>query len=552
MEWDVRGVADRYTGPLAHLAGRARMSPNVTVATVLALILAVTYLRWLPQSPDLAAQVARADVTRQVGSSSWWTGWFGGLSMPSYSVIVPSSMAALGVRTTGVLATVAGAVGTARLLGGAVRPRAGACAFALSGFADLLIGRITFVVGAALAVWALDALRSRWDVPVVALAVGSYLASPLAGLFLGLIFVSVAIVDSDRRRISITGAATVLALAITMALLFPGTGTMPFDLSGAAVPAVCCAAVFVICRQRLVRLVAAFAGLATLGFVLYPGAVGSNITRLAWIAAAPIAVAYATIPRRYLVPVVALLAAWPLGDTVSQLHAARSASASAAFYQPLAAELDTQRAAAGANTIGQRVEVVDTTNHWASVYLPGQSLARGWDRQADYANNPIFYAHGALTSASYRQWLSDLAVGWVAVPTATLDFASVAEGRLVRAGPIYLHLVWSTRDWKLYRVTPSSPLVTGAVVEAVTSNSVVISTSGPATVDLRLRWSPYLRTVDPITRQDVASCVSNDNGWLSVYLPAAVTVAVSSDFTVANRLRPQDPDCREDLTTGTP
>jgi hypothetical protein len=40
----------------------------------------------------------------------------------------------------------------------------------------------------------------------------------------------------------------------------------------------------------------------------------------------------------------------------------------------------------------------------------------------------------------------------------------------------------------------------------------------------------------------------NDDGWLALYLPKAETVAVTSDFTVATRLRSSDPDCKHDLS----
>ena len=527
---------------------RARITPGMAILTTCSVLLAFAYLRWTPSSPDLAAQVARADVNRQVGSSSWWTGWFGGISMPSYSVLVPTSMAALGVRLTGLVATAAGAIASARLLRGATRPRAGAAAFALTSVADLVDGRVTFVVGVAVGVWGLLGLRAGRSVLASLLAVGSYFASPLAALFLGLVFVGVIVVEPKLRRAAICAASSVLLLGIAMALLFPGTGTMPFNLSSAVVPALCCLGVIAICPQRIVRIVAVLALTATAAFVLVPGAVGSNITRLVWISAAPVAVAFARIPRRWLVPAVALLAAWPLTDTIGQLRSADNASAQPAFYRPVAAAMMTQRRLAGAGSTGQRLEVVDTANHWASVYLADQSLARGWDRQADNADNPIFYKPGALNATSYQQWLTELAVGWVALPAAPLDFASVAEGNLVHRGLPYLQLTFSDSDWLLYRVVGAAPLAAGAQVRSVDANSVTLTTMAPGTTHVRLRWSPYLSVIDPVTRQTIPACVTNDNGWLALYLPKAETVAVTSDFTVATRLRTSDPDCEQDVS----
>ena len=533
---------------LASVPPLARRRLPALLALAVAVGLSLAYLRWSPLSPDLAAQVARTDVVRKAGLSSWWTGWFGGLSMPSYSVVAPTWMSVLGVRKTGALATVVGAVGAARLLRTAPRPRAGAAAFAVSAAADLLVGRITFIVGVALAVWALDALRTRRMILGVPLAIGCYFASPLAGLFLGMVCVAVALTDCDRRRMAIGQAAMLLAVGGAMTVLFPGTGTMPFDVRSALIPAGGCTAVALACRQPVVRVVSALAFATTLALAFAPGAVGSNITRLAWIAAAPIVVACASLPRRRLIAVVALVAAWPVADTANQLTKAATPSASAAYYRPLAAELDAERAAIGASAIGQRLEVVDTSNHWPSVYLAGRSLARGWDRQADYADNPIFYSSGALTTASYQRWLLQLAVGWVALPDASLDFAATDEGTLVRRQPRYLRRVWSNAHWTLYRVEPSAPLVTGATVRSVTDASIVLSTSASATVRTRVRYSPYLRAVDPATRQPVDSCVTDDGGWLTLYLPRASTVALTSDFTVLKRL--SDADCRGKPASG--
>ena len=123
------------------IAGTRRLASTQLLAVgVIALTLTLVYLRWTPLAPDLAAQVARADVTRKVGNSSWWTGWFGGLSMPTYSVLVPAWMGTIGVRATGVVATVVGAAGCRSLVRDALRPRASAWAFAVSGAGKLDFG----------------------------------------------------------------------------------------------------------------------------------------------------------------------------------------------------------------------------------------------------------------------------------------------------------------------------------------------------------------------------------------------------------------------------
>ena len=107
------------------------------------------------------------------------------------------------------------------------------------------------------------------------------------------------------------------------------------------------------------------------------------------------------------------------------------------------------------------VEVVDPATHGADVYVAARyPLARGWERQVDLADNPLFYRR-TLEAGDYRTWLDSLAVDWVALPAAHLDFGSLTEGRLVASGLTYLRLTWQDADWRLYRVLHPRPIVGG-------------------------------------------------------------------------------------------
>ncbi|HSY15580.1 MAG TPA: hypothetical protein VK816_06305, partial [Jatrophihabitantaceae bacterium] len=240
------------TGALAYVNVLRAPSP-VALAVLVGCALSAVYLRWSPSAPDLAAQVARAAVVRRAGNISWWTGWFGGLSMPTYSVLAPSWMAAVGVRLAGVLAVVAGAAATATLVRDTRRPRIGAVAFAAAGMADLLDGRVTFAIGLAIAAWTLVAVREQWRLRGLVLGLATYLASPLAGLFLGLLLIAVVIVVRSRARVAILVAAALLVVGLAMAVLFPGTGVMPFTVSDSIPALLCAAGVAVLCRERIVR-----------------------------------------------------------------------------------------------------------------------------------------------------------------------------------------------------------------------------------------------------------------------------------------------------------
>lgn len=527
-----------------------RLTPPVAASAV-AVALCAVYLVRVPASPDLTGQLARADLVRRAGDVSWWTGWFGGLSLPTYSLITPPVMAVLGVSLTGALATVAGCYGAGVLLRNAPRPRAGAIVFSLFAVADLLAGRVTFVVGAAFAIWALVATRSRWWIPAVGAAVLAYLSSPLAGLFLGITLLAVVISDRGRRVQVAFVCGLLVTAAAAMAVLFPGTGVMPYRPTDAIPPAICFVVVAATCPQPVVRTAALLSLGAVPLFMLVPGAVGSNIARLAWVAAVPALVACGTRNWRFIAGAALVLAAWPATDVIMQVQWAPGRTAHAGYYQPLVREVGNAQAAAGPAARGERVELLDTRDHFGTLYVARSlALARGWDRQADAANNPIFYKDDALTAASYHRWLRQLAVGWVAVPAADLDYGAEHEAHLVTAGLPYLQLIWSSPDWRLYRVTDPTPLATGATVTEVGPSSVTFRTAGPAAVTVRMRWSPYMQVVDAGTRNQVPACIERSSDWVKIYLPAGGEYSLVSSFDATARFHATDDDCAADVRSG--
>ena len=504
-------------------------------------LLAGLYLIWTPLAPDLAAQVARTNVVRNAGNLAWWTGWFGGLSMPSYSLLAPASMAIFGVRVTGVAAAVAGAWLTGKLVAQSRRPRAGAIAFAAAQIANLVDGRVTFAMGLTCAVAALVAMKSRRGFLAAICAVAAYGASPLAAFFLGLALVALVLVDPGRRRLALSVGGLLVAVAVVMAVLFPGSGRMPFTITDTIPSGLCCLGVALFCPNRTVRVTVALLACSLPIFLLVPGAVGDNVTRLAWVCSVPLVVAYAPLRRELLAVVLALLAIWPVFDLVGQLSAGRAPSSAASFYRPLQRAINAEQARAGPGAIGERVEVVDTSNHWASAYLGSDvSLARGWYRQADVSYNPLFYRDGALNAYSYRRWLDDLAVGWVALPSPAvpLDYSAVAEGGLVRGGLKYLTAVWSNADWTLYRVTDATGLAVGARATAVDASSVTLVADSGRAVDLRMRWSPYLVVETPGGTRVDGACIADNDGWLRVGLPAAGKYRITGRFDPVNRVKP--------------
>jgi hypothetical protein len=506
--------------------------PPVATAVVTAVALSAGYALWTPGVPDLAAQFARAGIARSVGAVSWWTGWFGGLSLPTYSLTAPTVMAVAGVRGAGLLAVLAGSAAAAAMLRGSLRPRAGAVAFTVAQLANLFDGRVTFALGLAVGLWAAAAIQRRRSVFAVLLTVLCYAASPLAALFLGIACVGAAVADHSRRRLAAGCALVLLALSAAMQLLFPGTGRMPvtgMDVVPAAVSGI---AVLLCCRSAAVRAGAATYLLALVLVLIWPGAVGTNVTRLAWVITAPLLVAYCALPRLGAFAAVALCAAWPASDLFGQVRDAQQPSSAAAFYRPLVSALDQQQAIAGPTAIGARVEMIDTANHWASAYVaPTVALARGWDRQTDRAEDPLFYQRAPLTSEEYHAWLHHVAARWVALPRRSpLDYASVAEANLVRTTPAYLTPVWTSPAWILYEVTDPTPLASTGRILAVTPTQIVLSLDGPRSLRIRLQWNPYLTLTSIDSRPYATGCLSDDAGQISAIAPRAGIYRVTYDF----------------------
>lgn len=532
------GYVTRRRYRVAMLPSRLR-SP-AALATICALVFAVIYVVWMPQAPDLAAQVARANVAKVGNAPVWWGGWFGGITLPNYSALVPFSMATFGIRLTGVAAVIASAYGGALLVRGAPRPRAGAVAIAVAQAADLLNGRVTFTVGAAIGIWALVALRAQREKTAAVLSLLAFLASPLAGFFVGLIAVVVFVLRRDYRRPALVAAGGLLVAGVAMAVLLPGTGEMPFPITDATPAMLSCLVVIGLCRNVIIRATAALLMLSFVPLLFFPIAIGTNATRLAWLAAVPVVVAYAKATRPMVVLSAAVIAVWPLSDLANQLTLAHQPSSSYTFYEPLAHALKDDQKQLGSAVIGRRVEVVDTKNHWGSVYLASFSLARGWDRQADQADNTLFYQQEQLNPVSYRVWLDSLAVGWVAVPRAPIDYASRAEAQLVRGGLPYLRLTWSNKDWQLYRVLNPAPLATGGKIIKIDSHGVTLHATAGKAVDLKVRYSSYIGAVDPTTKKQLQACIVDNNGWLRVTMPTDGNVRLSSDF---KPVRGKPPGC---------
>ncbi|MDQ3769187.1 MAG: hypothetical protein M3370_06895, partial [Actinomycetota bacterium] len=360
-----------------------------------------------------------------------------------------------------------------------------------------------------------------------ALAVATTAASPVAGLFVAMAGVSVALAAIWRAGGARMGegmparAAHGLALAagaflpaVALVLAFPEGGRQPFPTAGFVVTLAATLAVLALLPKhwRALRIGAGVYALAVVVALLVDSPMGSNASRLA-VTFAPALLACA-LPllagRRRALAAAAIvpLVAWMLWGPVREVaKVADDPSTAAAYSAPL---ID----AVQARTQGPvRIEIPFTAAHWVENHVARRlPLARGWVTQVDTRRNALFRDATPLTAGQYRAWLYDHGVTFVALPDVTLDPAGRQEAGLIQSGGApYLDEIWRNEHWRLFAVEGSPGLATGtASVTALEADSVTLAAQRPGDTLLRVRPSPYWR----VTRSEATVAAAGD--WLRV------------------------------------
>ena len=170
------------------------------------------------------------------------------------------------------------------------------------------------------------------------------------------------------------------------------------------------------------------------------------------------------------------------------------------------------------------IEVVSTLRRGeAAAVAPTVPIARGWSRQVDTGNSPVFY-DGTLNADTYRKWLDDNAISYVAISQGPYDWASSDEATLVRHGLPYLQAVWSDRTWTLYAVTNPRPVISppGQAI-ARDGVSLTVSLPEPGEYVMRVRWSRYLSASSGCVRPA-------ENGWSMVVVHQPGTVKIQGSL----------------------
>ncbi len=455
--------------------GRTRVTERAwRFGRLVALPLVAAYLILAPPAGDLAAATYRSELFARHPLATWDTGWYAahGHWLPGYSLLSPALGALLGVRLLLALSALAAVVLfelIAERVFGRTAGRVAAGVFALGFCVSLLSGRVPYDLGFAIGLGAVLALmRDRFALALVLAALTS-LASPVAGAFLALVGLALALAALSSRehasavwrdgRHGLALAAAALLPILVLTIAFPEGGFEPFAASAfwPALGGVLLIALLVPRGplsergQLVVRVGAALYALALIGAFVLRTPMGGNAARLGPLLAAPLVVGVLWERRRTAALLLApVLLYWQLVTPIRDYSAlAGDQSVHASYYAPLLAEL--RRQDGGRPTI---VEVPLTHAHWEAAYLAGHggvALARGWERQLDERYAHLFY-EPSLSVSAYRAWLIENRVAYVALPDAPLDAAGLAERALIVRGLPYLREIWRAKHWRLYRV----------------------------------------------------------------------------------------------------
>jgi hypothetical protein len=498
------------------------------VSGVIAPLVAVigVIIVWLSawRGVDVPAQVYRVEMFRQYGWVLWDSRWYGGHYLLPYSVLFPPLGAALGLYGAAALSAGGAAWAFDRLMRTSWQSRSivPSLVFAVGTVVPVAIGQFPFLSGEAAGLFALYSARTRRRTLAIVFALCCSLLSPVAGAFLVLVLTALAFGSPRSDRWTLLGLAGVTASPlVVLNISFYDPGTFPFWGSDLVVVLVLCALGFFLLPTdaRPIRIALVLYAAASVTLFALPNALGGNFVRLASAVAPALVIAWCRLPgRRLMALTVAPLLLWQMAPAWGAIQSAnQDPSGDATYYQPLLSFIATQP------TTG-RIEIPFTLAHWEAAFVaPHVSLARGWERQTDRADNPIFYGAKPVSATAYKAWLDHNGVQWVALPDVALDYSAHEEAALLRHPPPYLDLVWSNAHWHVWKVTGSPGIVNGdARLVSVKPDRITVVATAIGTATLRVH---YTSTWTVVSGQ---ACVSaSPDGWtrLTFSSPGRVQLA---------------------------
>ena len=505
----VSTVSRRSSRPLV-----TRHVPPFLYPTAAAILGATSFLLVHPHVGDLWAARARQSATAHGVGLTYWFSWFAGGSTPgNYSVLTPFVSAVVGAALLGALATAAITPLCWYLAQGTSYPLTATWVATATAGLSLWSGRIPFAFGTAISVAVLIAVREQRRVLAALGTTLTVLVSPVCGAFIALCLVGTVLCTRSHRTIS---AITILTAGLALGVVdvvFGAPGPEGFTVDQ-ALAATLALLLFLTSRPPMHLRVLIFVSLTACPLLLaIPTGMGSNFLRFVWIWL-PVAVV-ATAGRR--LPVAAFAAALAVLSgalgTAHDMAIASSPVSSESYYVPLAAELDQIPA-----LTNYRLEAVPNGTHTSAYALLDHAmLARGYLTQTDNALNRVLMSRADLNAVTYKIWLDNNAVGYVAIGTTTLG--PNAEYSLISGGHLpYLRQIWANTNWRLYRVANATPIVgPPARIRDPDQSNLTIDVPTAGTLPVRVRWSKYLTADAP---PNVKATITNDGfGWTTLTAP---------------------------------
>ena len=490
-------------GDVQSRAPRRELAAGALITAIIAAIIKTVG----PSPGDAPAHLYRTLLVHE-GAYIWDNFWYAGsYSLAPYSLWYYFPAAVIGnlplVFAAAVVSTVLFASIALREWGAAaIWPTR---VFGVVAAAPLFTGLYSYSLGFTAMLAAVKALQVRRAATAIVFAALTVGFSPLAFGFLCLITTATfASQMRVSRRTIATAAGLLCAASLEMAalLFFPsGQGKYPFhwvDFLGVLTVSVLGA--LVARHARGARILGAFYLLWGLGSVVVfvvPTPIGDNWARL-YAFALPLMLLTASLagfrPRRLVA--VAITAAFIYNLTPYLLlvpYRLDNRSAALQFWKPAIQFLHEHLEP------GFRVEVVPTSGHWESYWIPRASipLARGWYKQEDELDNPLLYSEH-LNPSSYRGWLHSAAVAYVLLLAAPLDPSTNGpeEAAVLTSAASGLKPVFRTPDVTIYRLPHPTGLVTGpgrVRVTAFTQDMIGVVASKPGRYLVRSHFNPYLK-----------------------------------------------------------
>jgi len=503
------------------------------IATAAAVVMAWGYLLLPPQNTDMAAQLARADFAEHYPVSIIDFRWFGGTVGYGYTLWAAAAMAILGTKLTGAIAAVIGTWYTTRLLYRLrpARPVLGGLAAAVSQVANVVEGRITFACGLACGLIALTLFTTtrvpRWA--AISMAVLFSLlcggASPVAALLLWAAGGAALLMKRPGAAAALI-VPSMITVGIT-SIVFGDGGHQPFSFLDCLKSLAALAIVLITVPRRChpIRLGAGVGMLMVAAAFVIPTPVGSNSTRLSLLFALPIAASFVYWRNRTMTAIALiaiLLLQLPVG--FGTIASTGRSSGYSAYYASVTDAIHQR------GRLDGRVEVPEMAGHWDSVYLARSvPLARGWLRQTDVRLNDAVFYKKKPTLDSYREFLTDNAIEYVAVPDAELTEFGRNEYDLISSNPQYLLPVWRDAHWTLYEVQPFAPLVDSpSGVVSQSPNAIVVTAPANSQVRVRLRWYRWLG----VESADKSACIGQDGLYVTLTTVAGGNYTFNSRFPI--------------------